>query len=122
MIWARIHRHDERIEKNEESIRQYKQEKALQAGKVQKRKGPQLETEAKRRKVRDGSSICLDRVRLLSTTTNLGFSLKLTQSTLSSLTVLRRKLSSLNMKSWNWKSMTALRQVYEQRWNIWRSR
>ena len=62
MIWARIHRHDERIEKNEESIRQYEQEKALQAGNVQKRKGPQLRTEAKRKKVCNDLSIGLDRV------------------------------------------------------------
>ena len=51
LMWARIHRHDERIEKNEESIRQYEEEKALQQRNVQKRKGPQAGTEAKRKMV-----------------------------------------------------------------------
>ena len=51
VLWAKIHKHDERIERNEENIRQYEMEKSIQPKNVLKRKSSGLQSQSKKLKV-----------------------------------------------------------------------
>ena len=51
LLWAQIHRHDQRIEKHQDSIQQYEMEKQMQKKGTQKRKQTQQHSGTKRMKV-----------------------------------------------------------------------
>ena len=51
ILWAKIHKHDERIERNEENIRQYEMEKSVQPRNVLKRKSSVKQSPKKKLKV-----------------------------------------------------------------------